>query len=167
MQTSTTILVLVILGSCLVSGGATFTSPRDLFKNFARMRMQLILTAFPELADEVKSGQLGSNTNNNLSNLDSLNNQQNPLQGLFGQDQRQNSFNQLQRQDQDLSNEIPRIPSFNFGQNQNGNSDSNPSPSLNRNQASPNQGSNPNPNPNSRQNVNLPDSDNEVLPNSS
>lgn len=130
MKTSITVLVLVIVGSCLVSSEAALMNP---FREFARMRIQMILSAFPDLADEIKSGQLGQNSNNQAPSM-------NPLQGLFGQGQRenslnqgrrQNSFNQIQDQDS-TSNEIPRIPGSGIS-DQNTNSDSNTSPSLNRN----------------------------------
>lgn len=94
MKTLTTILAIVIIGSCVASAELTVNTPRDFFKVFARMRLQAILTAFPELADEVKSGQIGPN-NNPTGPFDSNNNQQNPLQGFFGQGQRRNQNNDM------------------------------------------------------------------------
>lgn len=69
MKSATAILLLVLVGSVLVAGQRSSSCPLNSFwQGFARARVQALLTMFPDLADEIRNGQLGPNNRGNNQN---------------------------------------------------------------------------------------------------
>lgn len=85
MKSATAVLLIVLVGAVMVAGQRQGCPVTAFWRGIARARVQALLTMFPDLAEEIRNGQLGpnSNTNNQNNNLnrrnlnDGLNNNMN------------------------------------------------------------------------------------------
>lgn len=127
MKLASTLLILCTCISLVVAGQTC----REFFRNLARARISNWLTAFPELTDEIKNGQLGPRNQqglfNNNNNMNPNGNQQaqpnlpnNNQPNNNGQNGQQNVMppnsvtpNNNGLQNGQTSNEIPSIPNGN------------------------------------------------------
>lgn len=107
-----TLLVLILLSSI------AFSEACPLFEGLARARIQYLLTLYPNLAEEIRSGQYTPNNNNNRLN-NGLNNQnrfQNPNNNQ-GSNFGGQGGNTIPRNQGGLSNTLPNVTPNNLNLN--------------------------------------------------
>lgn len=132
MKTSTTFIILFVAFAC-IAFGQTVACSRDVMRNFARMRLQSILSRYPELADEIRNGQLNNQYGNQGGYPNQQGNYPNNQQGGYPNQQggyqgNQQGYNQRNNQplnnrpNQPLNNQTPlngqQGQGLNQGQNQ-------------------------------------------------
>lgn len=136
MRSATIVVLLVVAGSVMVAGqrpgqngpngptGGSGCPVTAFWQGVARARVQAILTMFPNLADEIRNGQLGPNPNNrgngnnqlpnDMGNLNG--NQQGNLNNQQGSNRFPSPFNRMPS-----NNNNNRLPFNPFGNHNNNN----------------------------------------------
>lgn len=136
MRSATIVVLLVVAGSVMVAGqrpgqngptGGSGCPVTAFWQGVARARVQAILTMFPNLADEIRNGQLGPNPNNrgngnnqlpnDMGNLNG--NQQGNLNNQQGSNRFPSPFNRMPSNNN--NNRLPFNPFGNHNNNNNNN----------------------------------------------